>query len=120
LSEQLVFPSPLLLMILCQSAPGGVVTSISIISPGSGYTNTPTVEIAPPPAAAVFPTVLPVMRVDSANLAPYYNYQIQFKPDITAPRINWSGGLFSPTDITNSQFIFITNSVGFLRLQYVP
>jgi hypothetical protein len=99
---------------------GGVVTSISIISPGTGYTNTPTIEIAPPPAAAVSPTVLPVIRVDSANLATYYNYQIQFKPDITAPWINWSGGLFSPTDITNSQFIFITNSVGFLRLQYIP
>ena len=99
---------------------GGVVTSISIVSPGAGYTNTPMVEIAPPPAAAVSPTVFPVLRVDSANLAPYYNYQIQFKPDITAPWINWGGGLFSPTDITNSQFIFITNSAGFFRLQYVP
>ena len=99
---------------------GGVVTSISIVSPGAGYTNTPMVEIAPPPAAAVSPTVFPVMRVDSANLAPYYNYQIQFKPDITAPWIKWDGGLFSPTDITNSQFIFITNSVGHFRVQYVP
>jgi hypothetical protein len=60
------------------------------------------------------------MRVDSANLAPYYNYQIQFKSDITAPWINWDGGLFSPTDITNSQFIFITNSAGLFRVQYVP
>ena len=99
---------------------GGVVTGISIISAGAGYTNTPMVEIAPPPAAAVSPTVFPVMRVDSVNLAPYYNYQIQFKPDVTAPWINWDGGLFSPTDITNSQFIFITNSVGLLRVQYVP
>ena len=99
---------------------GGVVTSINIINPGTGYTNAPTIQIAPPPAAAVFPAVQPVMRVDSASLAPYDNYQIQFKPDIMAPWMNWDGGLFSPTGATNSQYIFITNSVGFFRLQYVP
>jgi len=99
---------------------GGVVTSIAIIDAGNGYTNTPTVRIAPPPAAAVSPTVLPVMRVDSANLAPYDNYQIQFKPDLGGPWGNWNGGLFSPTDVTNSQYLFITNGVGFFRLQYVP
>ena len=102
------------------SISGGVVTSITITNAGYGYTNTVTIQIAPPPAAAVSPTVFPVMRVDSANLAPYYNYQIQFKSDITAPWINWDGGLFSPTDITNSQFIFITNSAGLFRVQYVP
>jgi hypothetical protein len=99
---------------------GGVVTSISITSAGIGYTNTTTVQIAPPPAAAVFPTVLPVMRVDSASLAPYDNYQIQFKPDVGAAWGNWNGGLFSPTDVTNSQYLFITNSTGFFRMQYVP
>jgi hypothetical protein len=99
---------------------GGVVTNITITSNGTGYTNTPTVEIAPPPAAAVSPTVLPVMRVDSANLAPYDNYQIQFKPDLGATWGNWNGGLFSPTGVTNSQYLFITNGVGFFRLQYVP
>ena len=99
---------------------GGVVTSISIFDAGNGYTNAPTVRIAPPPAAAVSPTVLPVMRVDSANLAPYDNYQIQFKSDIGGAWGNWDGGLFSPTDVTNSQYLFITNAVGFFRLQYVP
>jgi hypothetical protein len=99
---------------------GGVVTNISITNPGFGYTQTPTVQIAPPPAAAVFPTVLPVMRVDSANLAPYDNYQIQFVPAIGGTWINWDGGLFSPTGVTNSQYILITNSAGFFRLQYVP
>ena len=100
---------------------GGVVTSITAINPGSGYTNAPTVQIAPPPAAAVFPTVLPVMRVDSASLVPYANnYQIQFKPDLHATWVNWNGGLFLPTDVTNSQFIFITNGIGFFRLQYTP
>ena len=99
---------------------GGVVTSVAIIDAGSGYTNAPTVRIAPPAAAAVSPTVLPVMRVDSANLAPYDNYQIQFKSDLGGAWGNWNGGLFSPTDVTNSQYLFITNGVGFFRLQYVP
>jgi hypothetical protein len=102
------------------SISGGVVTNITITSAGIGYTNTPTVQIDPPPAAAVSPTVQPVMRVDSASLAPYDNYQIQFKPDIEAAWQNWSGGLFSPTDVTNSQYLFITNGIGFFRLQYVP
>jgi alpha-tubulin suppressor-like RCC1 family protein len=99
---------------------GGVVTNITITSNGTGYTNTPTVRIAPPPAAAVLPMVLPVMRVDSTSLAPYDNYQIQFKPDLGRAWANWNGGLFSPTDLTNSQYLFITDSVGFFRLQYVP
>jgi hypothetical protein len=99
---------------------GGVVTSISITSAGIGYTNTPTVEIAPPPAASVFPTVQPVMRVDSSNLAPYDNYQIQFTPAIGGTWVNWNGGLFTPTGVTNSQYLFITNGTGFFRLLYVP
>ena len=99
---------------------GGVVTNISIINPGSGYTSTPTIQIAQPPAAAVAPTVLPVMRVDSSSLVPYDNYQIQFTPLISGTWGNWNGGLFSPTDVTNSQYLFITNGTGFFRLQYVP
>jgi hypothetical protein len=99
---------------------GGVVTSITITDAGIGYTNTPTIRIAPPPAAAVSPTVLPMMRVDSESLAPYDNYQIQFKSDLGGAWGNWNGGLFTPNDVTNSQYLFITNGVGFFRLQYVP
>ena len=100
---------------------GGVVTNITITSTGTGYTSTPTVEIAQPPAAAVSPTtVLPMMRLDSASLAPYHNYQIQLKPGLGGAWANWNGELFSPTDVTNSQYLFITNGVGFFRLQYVP
>jgi len=99
---------------------GGVVTNISITSAGIGYTATPTVQIAPPPAAAIFPTVQPVMRVDSANLAPYDNYQIQFMPVITGTWMNWNGGLFTPTGVTDSQFLFITNGTGFFRLLCQP
>jgi hypothetical protein len=99
---------------------GGIVTSIAITDAGIGYTNTPTVQIAPPPAAAVPPTVSPVMRVDSTRLAPYNNYQIQFKPALGGTWGNWVGGLFSPTDVTNSQYVFITNGAGFFRVSHAP
>jgi hypothetical protein len=100
---------------------GGVVTSVTIISAGMGYTNQVAIQIDPPPAAAVpLGLVQPVMRVDSANLAPYYNYQIQFEPDIAGMWVNWNGGSFFPNNVTNSQFLFITNDIGFFRLQYLP
>ena len=100
---------------------GGVVTSITITSTGSGYTIPPTIRIAPPPAVAISPTVLPMLRLDSAGLSPYDNYQVQFKRAIDGAWGNWGGGLFSPTvHVANSQYLFITNSAGFFRLQYVP
>jgi len=99
---------------------GGVVTSINITDAGNGYTNIVTVQIDPPPAAAVFPMVQPVMQVNSSHLAPYDNYQIQFTPTIGGRWGNWNGGLFTTTDVTNSQFLFITNGTGFFRLQYLP
>ena len=99
---------------------GGVVTNIFITNAGFGYTNTPTLRIGQPPAAALSPAVLPVMRVDSASLAPYDNYQIQFMPALGGTWRDWAGGLFTPTDVTNSQFLFITNDLGFFRLLFVP
>ena len=99
---------------------GGLVASIGITSAGIGYTSIPTIEIAPPPATALSPTVLPVMRVDSAALAPYQYYQLQFKASMGVPWGNWSGGLFAATAVTNAQPVFITNTTGFFRLQYVP
>ena len=98
---------------------GGVVTNLFITDAGSGYTNPPTIRIAQPPAAAVSPVVLPVMRLDSAMLAPYHNYQIQFMPALGGTWVNWAGGLFTPTDVTNSQFLFITNDVGFFRVLFM-
>ena len=98
----------------------GVVTDITITNAGIGYTNAPTVRIAAPPAAAVAPTVWPVMRVDSRNLTPYDNYQVQFKPGLGGAWGNWDGGLFTTAGGTNSQYLFITNGPGLFRLQYVP
>ena len=100
---------------------GGRVTSITITDAGIGYTGTTTIQIAPPPLGpTVSPTVLPVMRLDSASLAPYDNYQIQFKTNLGGAWGNWNGGLFSPIDVTSSQYLFMTNDAGFFRLQYVP
>jgi hypothetical protein len=99
---------------------GGVVTNITITSAGAGYSNTTTVEIAAPPAAAVFPSVQPVMRLDCSNLAPNDSYQIQFMPVLSGTWENWNGGMFTPVAATNSQFLFITNDTGFFQLLYEP
>ncbi len=98
---------------------GGSVSSITILNAGYGYTNTPVIQITPPPAAAINPAGLPVMRVDSVGMSPYDNYQVHFKPNITSAWQNW-GGIFNPTALTNSQFLFVTNGVGFFRFQYIP
>ena len=98
---------------------GGVVTGIQITSAGIGYTNTPTIRIAAPPAAALSPTVQPVMRLDAASLAPYDNYQVQYKTDLGSAWGNW-GGTFAPTSVTNSQYLFISDESGFFRVQHVP
>lgn len=102
------------------SLSGGVVTGITITSAGIGYTNTPTVRIAAPPAASLSPEQLPVVRLDAASLAPYENYQVQYKPAVDAAWANWAGGLFSPTAATNSQHLYTSNSAGFFRLRYLP
>ena len=64
--------------------------------------------------------VMPMMRLDSANLAPYDNYQVQFKPALGGGWGNWNGGLFNPAGVANSQYLLVTNGAGFFRLQYVP
>ena len=57
------------------------------------------------------------MRLDSANLAPYDNYQVQFKPALGGGWGNWNGGLFNPAGVANSQYLLVTNGAGFFRLQ---
>jgi hypothetical protein len=99
---------------------GGAVTNITIINAGMGYTNQVTVQIDPPPAVALSPTIWPGLSLNSSSLVPYDNYQVQFKSNLNETWGNWSGGLFSPTSTTNSQSIFITNGSGYFRLEYVP
>jgi Concanavalin A-like lectin/glucanases superfamily/Immunoglobulin domain len=102
------------------SISGGAVTHISITNPGIGYTNQVTVQIDPPPAVALSPTISPGVILNSSSLAPYDNYQVQFESDLTGTWGNLAGGLFIPIAQTNSQFIVITNGIGFFRLQYLP
>jgi hypothetical protein len=102
------------------SVSGGKVTGIAITSAGIGYANPVTIQIDPPPVTALSPTVSPGVELDSSSLAPYDNYQIQTKSDIGAAWVNLSGGLFSPTNAMNSQYIFITDEDGFFRVQYIP
>jgi hypothetical protein len=102
------------------SVSGGKVTGITITSAGIGYASPVTIQIDPPPVTALSPTVSPGVELDSSSLAPYDNYQIQFTSDIGVAWANLSGGLFSPTSVTNSQYVFLTNDVGFFRLKFLP
>ena len=98
----------------------GVVTNITVINAGMGYVSPVTIQIDPPPVTALFPTVLSGVVINSSSLAPYDNYQIQFKAGMDTAWGNLSGGLFMPLVATNAQYIFLTNNAGFFRLQYVP
>ncbi len=102
------------------SITNGRVTSIAVTSAGIHYVNPVTVQIDPPPVTALSPIVTQGVAINSSNLAPYDNYQIQFRPDFGAAWGNLIGGLFNPPAAANVQYIFLTNNIGFFRLQYVP
>jgi hypothetical protein len=97
----------------------GVVTNISIVNPGSGYTGTPNVQIAPPPATAFLPTIKRIIRLGASNLLANGNYQIQIAPNLPA-WTNFSNGLITSTNTVYSIDLNPTNSTAFFRLQYVP
>ncbi|HEX4121724.1 MAG TPA: LamG domain-containing protein [Verrucomicrobiae bacterium] len=98
---------------------GGAVTNITITDAGIGYTNTVQIEIAPPPATSFSPTVQEVMQINSTDLAPYDNYQVQSAPSLGGPWSNWSGGPFIPTYVTNAQYLAVPNDTMFFRVQYL-
>ncbi|MEI9866656.1 MAG: hypothetical protein WDN00_19310 [Limisphaerales bacterium] len=102
------------------SVNGGRVTAINIINAGSGYVSPVTIQIDPPPVIALSPAVTPGVGINSSGLAPYYNYQLQFKSNLSGAWGNWSGTPFIPIAETNYQNIFVTNNTGFFRLQFVP
>ena len=100
---------------------GGMVTGITITSAGIGYTNQPWLQIASPPEATTFsPEVGLVMRLDSATLAPYDNYQVQSKQRLGESWMDPSDGLFCPTATTNSIYLSVTNDIGIFRLRHIP
>lgn len=102
------------------SVSGGVVTAITITDAGIDYTNLVTVQIDPPPATALLPTIAPGIQLNSSGLVPYDNYQVQFATNPAGPWENWNGGLFNSTNGIGTQIIPIANSAGFFRLEYVP
>jgi uncharacterized repeat protein (TIGR03803 family) len=99
------------------SITGGSVSGISIITPGNGYTNGVHVQIEPPPAVAVFPEVMPVIRVVFSRLSPYDNYEVESAGNLS-DEWNPNGELVVPTAISNAFYIPITNSQGFYRVTY--
>jgi hypothetical protein len=98
----------------------GVVTNLTLTSPGIHYPSNTIVKIDSPPAVSVSPTVSPMMQFNSTSLSPYDNYQLQYMPNLGATWSNWNGGLFTPTGVTNTQVFFITNNTGFFRLEHLP
>lgn len=77
------------------------------------------IPVKPPPVSALLPAVFPVMELDCGGLSPYDNYSLEFEPQLGCPWSSWPG-LFTPTAPTNTQYVLVTNNVGFFRLLYVP
>jgi hypothetical protein len=97
-----------------------VVTGIMVVDAGSGYTNLPTIQIAPPPASVLTAVATNGLGLSVSNAVSYENYQIQFAPAIDAAWQNWTGGAFTPTNATSVQYIFDSALTDFYRLVYVP
>ena len=108
---------------------GGVVTAITILDAGSGYT-TPTIVIDPPPVSALLPMATDLVRVACGSLAANVTYQIQESPDLRS-RTNcgamfsvaaWTnnGAAFTAMPPTNSQYINSEAASGFFRAQCAP
>ena len=98
---------------------GGAVTNMTITSAGIGYTNTPTITIAPPPASTLLPTVTRVMNLDLWRLAPYDNYQLEFRSVLGQAWSNLAAP-FIPTSTTNTQRMTVTGQTRFFRAKHLP
>jgi hypothetical protein len=98
---------------------GGAVTGLTITDAGIGYTNTPSIIIAPPPVNALWPVVTRAMELDLSSLAPYDNYQLEFTPVLGGSWTNL-GSLFTPTVATSTQYVSVSGNAGFFRVRYVP
>ncbi len=98
------------------SVTGGVVSGLALTSAGIGYTSTPSIRIDPPPAAAVTPAKVAVIRLKSGNLSPYDAYRFESTPAIGR---KWDdvGDVIIPTEVTNTTDIRVTNSVGLFRMK---
>ena len=95
----------------------GVVTNITILNAGGGYTGTPVISIAAPPFTTYSPAVIPMVQLATSGLVPYGNYQIQNVAAFGTAWTNSPGGAFSPAAATNSLFFPITGQAAYYRLQ---
>jgi hypothetical protein len=98
----------------------GMVIAVTVLEAGSGYTNTPSIIIAPPPATALWPNnATQAMGLDLGSLSPYDNYQLEFIPALGGA---WSnlGSTFTPPSATSTQYVNVSGSAGFFRVSYVP
>jgi hypothetical protein len=99
---------------------GGVVTGLTITDAGIGYTSTPAIVIAPPPATALLPNeVTQAMELDLGSLSPYENYQLEFASVIGGAWTNL-GIPFTPTSTSYTQYVNVSGNSGYFRVRYVP
>jgi hypothetical protein len=98
----------------------GVVTGITIVSAGGGYTSTPTITIANPPLAGGYAYIRPGVLLGMNNLMTNQIYELQYAQQLSNAWLNLNNGYLLTVNTNQSQYIFITNSSAYYRLQYVP
>ena len=98
----------------------GMVTGIIIENAGNGYTSTPTITIADPPLAGGYAYIKPGVLLGMNNLMINQIYELQSVPQLNNAWANLNNGLILATNASLSQYIFITNTSAYYRLEYVP
>jgi len=99
----------------------GQVSGITILSAGSGYSSIPTITIAAPPLAGGYAYVKPGVLLGMDNLMINQIYQLQYASQpLNNSWTSLDNDYILAVNTNLSQFIFITNSGAYYRLQYVP
>ena len=93
---------------------------ITIVSAGGGYTSTPTITIANPPLAGGYAYIRPGVLLGMNNLMTNQIYELQYAQQLSNAWLNLNNGYLLTVNTNQSQYIFITNSSAYYRLQYVP
>jgi formylglycine-generating enzyme required for sulfatase activity len=95
----------------------GVVVAVSMMEAGFGYTNTPTIIIAPP-LYGILPDTTPAARLDSLNLTVNFSYQLQSSTNLST----WGdfGLPFAAAPGTNSLYLNVQPGGVFFRLKSLP
>ncbi len=98
----------------------GVVVEVTITDAGIGYTSTPIIIIAPPPANALWPTVSLALALSLSSLSPLR--QLSSGVYSSHGRGAWSnsGMPFTPTSTMSTQYVNEIDDVGYFRVKNVP